>query len=170
MSIPDNFPRCLQFVLDREGGYVDNPRDPGGATNHGVTMQTLANWRGVSVTKQDVMNMGVDEAGAIYKKNYWDACSCDSFPPQLAIVLFDAAVNSGNFRSMTFMQAALGVAPDGRGGPTTLAAAAACHIPDTVRAALQHRLSFLQRLPAFATFGRGWTARIEALEAASLNT
>jgi len=67
-----NFALALALVLESEGGYVDDPRDPGGATNLGITRATLARWRGRVVSKADVRQLGRAEAAAIYRALFWD--------------------------------------------------------------------------------------------------
>ena len=68
---PPRFDACLAEVLKQEGGYVDNPLDPGGATNLGITRKTLAAWRKISpwwkLPKSEVRALGRPEAASIYK-------------------------------------------------------------------------------------------------------
>jgi lysozyme family protein len=90
-----NFDRAVEKILRREGGYVDHPNDRGGATNFGITIGTLAAWRGRAVTKEEVRALTVDEAKQIYKKNYWDPMMLDGLHEYLAESLFDQAVNFG---------------------------------------------------------------------------
>lgn len=68
----DTFPRALALVLAQEGGYADHPYDPGGATNFGITIATLRDWRGRPVSKADVRALGRDEVAAIYRARYWN--------------------------------------------------------------------------------------------------
>lgn len=90
-----DFQRALAFVLGREGGFVDDSHDPGGATNFGITLKTLSEWRGTECTADDVRNMRRDEAAAIYEKHYWQPICGDFLPWPLNVGTFDAAVNSG---------------------------------------------------------------------------
>lgn len=163
MSIQDKFTFCRNFTKRHEGGYVDNPHDAGGATMRGITLQTLANFRGVPVTKDDVRNLTDEEAGEIYKKSYYDPAMCSFLPNQIACVVFDAAINSGVHRSILFLQAALGIEQDGNIGQQTINAANNCPLIKTAQAALQWRLSFLKSLPTWEFFGNGWSARISDL-------
>ena len=71
----------LAFVFSVEGGYTDDPMDPGGATNLGITLDELSVWRHTAVTKADVQNLQRDEAGAIYRTNYWNASRCVDLAP-----------------------------------------------------------------------------------------
>ncbi len=162
------FQACLAEVLKHEGGYVDDPRDPGGATNLGIAMATLAAWRGKPVTKQDVRDLSVAEAGAIYRARYWDQVRGDALPPGVDLVVFDAAVNSGPARSIQWLQAALGVPQDGAIGPVTLAAVRKVPPPHLVGELCSARMAFLRSLSTWQTFGRGWTARVDKVRAAAL--
>jgi len=162
------FDRCMAVTLRWEGGYVDHPRDPGGATNMGITHQTLADWRGRPVTKADVRALTEAEAKAIYKARYWDAVRGDDLPPGLDLVAFDGAVNSGPRRGAEWLQGALGVTVDGKIGPHTIAAAKASPPLRTINLALDLRLGFLKRLNTWNTFGAGWGNRVADIRAAAL--
>jgi lysozyme family protein len=155
-----NFDGALQRVLAHEGGYVDHPKDPGGATNLGITLATLARWRGRPVTKAEVAALTRAEAAAIYRAFYWDAVRADALPGGLDYAVFDLAVNSGPDRAARLLQRALGVAQDGRIGPHTLAAAAADPAA-AIRALQRERRAFLERLPTWPVFGRGWSRRLD---------
>ena len=162
-----SFEPALTAVLKQEGGYSDNPADPGGATMMGITQGTLEAWRGRAVTKAEVRALSRAEAGAIYRKRYWDVIAGDRLPAGLDLALFDFAVNSGPARAIRMIQRHLGVAADGRMGPETLAALEKAS-PETLIAALSaERLAFLKDLPNFATFGRGWSRRVQDIETAA---
>ena len=87
--------RALKTVLKWEGGYVNHPKDPGGATNMGITQKTLQGWRGAPVTAEDMKALTHKEAEAIYKARYWAACQCEALEFPVALMVFDAAVNHG---------------------------------------------------------------------------
>ena len=106
-----NLAPCLDFVFEREGGYVDSPHDPGEATNMGITLETLAQWRGKSVTKSDIAELSRGEAADIYAARFWQPVRGDQLPAELDLVAFDAAVMSGPSRGVVFLQGALGVKP-----------------------------------------------------------
>lgn len=164
----DNFPACLAFVLEQEGGYVNHPKDPGGATNMGITLATLSSWRKKAVTAEDIRALSRSEAAAIYRANYWDACGCDDLPAALALLVFDAAVHSGNHRAVMFLQSALEVPADGHNGPHTVAAAKAAVLGDIVHRVIATRRAFLQDLPTWGIFGHGWEHRLAELKKAAL--
>ena len=163
-----NFSACLAHVFGSEGGYVDHPKDPGGATNLGITLATLQDWRGKPVTKADVKALTRDEAAAIYRAKYWNKVRGDDLPAGLDLVAFDAAVNSGVYRGSRWLQDAVGAAPDGAIGPRTLALAKAAKGSEAVARAIRARKNFLLSLPTWSTFGKGWSARLNSVEAAAL--
>lgn len=89
------FDSCIGFVLAAEGGYVNDKYDSGGETKYGISKK--------SYSDVDIRNLTLDEAKAIYKKDYWDACGCDSLKEPLDIVVFDTAVNMGVGRAKEFL-------------------------------------------------------------------
>lgn len=164
-----NFDTALAFVLRAEGGYVDHPADPGGATNMGITLKTLAAFRAQPVTKDDVRVLGRAEAGQIYRARYWNAVRGDELPAGLDLAMFDLAVNSGPGRAVRLLQRALRRAEDGRLGPRLLAALAEVSPQTLIRALCAARRDFLRALPTFGTFGRGWLARVAQVERKALS-
>lgn len=163
-----NFAASLALVLKSEGGYTDNPADPGGATNMGITLRTLAAWRGVTnLPKSEVQHLTAVEAGKIYKARYWNAIDGDALPAGVDYATFDYAVNSGPLAAAKGIQIAAGVTADGAIGPLTIAAAA--KNPSTIVLTLcADRLAMLERLPTWHTFGAGWSNRIHAVRGAAL--
>jgi len=164
-----NFDRCMAQVFASEGGFVDDPQDPGGATNLGITIGTLSQWRGRKCTKAEVKALTREEAAKIYRRDYWDAVRGDDLPFGLDLCAFDGAVNSGVSRGAKWVQQALGVEADGKIGPTTLAAARSTYVPAAIQRAVAFRLSFLKQLPGWAHFGNGWAVRMKAVEAEALS-
>jgi len=167
-GVVDNFPACVAFTLAEEGGFSDDPRDPGLATNFGITQDTLTHWRGVPATVDDVRNLTQDEASAILRALYWAACNCQALPIGVDLLTFDFAVNAGPGTSARELQAAVGVKQDGMVGPDTEAAAAAAD-PTVLIGALQiaHE-TYYRSLAGFTTFGDGWLARLDRCVAAAL--
>ena len=108
-----NFDRALALVLVSEGGYVNNQNDPGGATKYGITIATLRNYRGRSVTVDNVRQLAADEAGQIYHRNYWAPVRGDDLPAGVDYALFDFAVNSGPRKAAETLQECLSVTVDG---------------------------------------------------------
>jgi lysozyme family protein len=170
---PSRFDEVVDFVLQHEGGFVQHPRDPGGATKFGITRETLSRARGRRVSVDEVRRLTREEAASIYRRLYWDAVQAHDLPPGIDLATFDLAVHSGPSRAVKMLQSVLGVASDGIVGPKTLQAVRAADIMETIRRLTQGRLGFLSRLAAWPTFGRGWRRRVlsveqEALRLASL--
>lgn len=100
------FKKALKFVLQWEGGYVNNPNDLGGATNKGITQYTYNAWRkSKGLVFQDVRNITDTEVEAIYFKNYWTRAKCPTMSPKFAVLVFDTAVNMGISRAQEFLRA-----------------------------------------------------------------
>lgn len=168
--VAKNFQPALIKVLRYEGGYDDNPHDPGGATNMGITLKNLSEWRGHVVTKQDVRDLSFDEAAQIYKAEYWDKCQCNKLPSGVDFTIFDFAVNSGPGRAAKYLQRIVGVNPDGIIGMTTLKAVKRENDPrHLIEAVCGARLSFLHRLRNWRYFGRGWANRVRDVQSNALS-
>lgn len=101
------FENALKFVLAREGGYVNDPDDLGGATNKGITQSTYNSWlKSNGKASKDVKNIIDAEVKEIYYKNYWLAAGCNKMTSKFAVVCFDTAVNMGVGRVNEFLKAA----------------------------------------------------------------
>lgn len=155
----DNFERSLPAVLKHEGGWADHPSDPGGATMKGVTIGTYRQYK-PGATKDDLRNITDQELRRIYKDGYWDKIRGDALPAGVDYATFDYAVNSGPARAAMHLQEVVGVAPDGKIGPLTLAAVDKWDTIALVEALCGKRMSFLKKLSTWATFGKGWSSRV----------
>lgn len=155
--------QILDDVLAREGGYVDHPADRGDCTNRGITLATLAAWRGRPVTCDDVARLTGDETRAIYRHVYITRPGLDRLPEgRLRALAIDFGVHSGPQVAIRAVQRILGVTVDGVIGPRTIAAANAA--PDAWRLLLQARGAYLagllQRDPSQRVFAAGWLMRL----------
>lgn len=155
-----NFDKSLKFVLKHEGGFVNHPKDPGGATNKGVTLYTYRRYVNRNAKVEDLKNIDDDTLAYIYKKYYWDAVKGDDIPSGIDYAMFDFAVNSGPRRAILFAQDILGVKSDGIFGPKTLAAINSVNVEQFIKKLCDNRLAWLKRLPHWNAFGRGWTRRV----------
>lgn len=140
------FDKALAQVLKWEGGYVEHPADPGGATAYGVTQATYDAWRRKQgVEPRLVREIDRTEVEAIYWGSYWLRAGCDQLqPPALALVVFDAAVNSGVGAALKW----LSQTRDWREYNSL-------------------RLEFLTGLGTWGSFGKGWTRRVADLTRAA---
>ena len=165
----DNFLQCFALVLKNEGGYVDNPSDPGGATNLGCTKATWEAWVGHEVTKADIQSLMPNDVMPLYKARYWDTVKGDDLPMGVDYAVFDLAINSGPGRAAKTLQSALGVSADGSIGPATIAALKAANAGEIASKICDARLAFLQGLPTWSTFGKGWGRRVAEVAQAAAN-
>lgn len=157
----DNLEIALGRVLAHEGGYVNHPADPGGATNRGVTQRVYDAYRKrQGEAPRSVRAITADEVADIYKRQYWDAVKGDDLPSGLDYAVFDYAVNSGPGRAIKDLQRELGVAVDGQIGNVTLAAAKSADVFDLIERLCARRMRFLKSLRHWGTFGKGWTSRV----------
>ncbi|MCV6596019.1 MAG: glycoside hydrolase family 108 protein [Mangrovicoccus sp.] len=162
------FGDCVEIILGHEGGYVDHPKDPGGATNLGITHITLAEWRGNPVSKADMRTLKRAEAEEIYRARYWNALNCDHLPAGVDLVVFDFGVNAGPARAARLLQRILGVSTDGQIGPQTIAAAGQADAQMVISAFSDGRMQHYRGLKHWPSFGRGWSRRTQETRKAAL--
>lgn len=154
----DNFEKCVKVVIHGrgawggEGGFVMNPRDPGGATKFGITRATLSRFLGRAASVTEVRNLTETVARSIYLKFYWKPAGCDSLPAGVDLMVFDIAVNSGIGRAHTLLDQA------NTGTPTA-----------RIEALHKARMGFWRRLKTWPVFGKGWTNRETAIRQAALD-
>jgi lysozyme family protein len=159
-------------ILKHEGGFVDHPRDPGGATNRGVTIGTLKRL-GIDVDGDgdsditDLRNLRESDAVRVFKLFYADKVQADLLPPGLDYAMTDFAVNSGPSRAVKHLQRILGVEQDGDMGPKTMAKVWDASATALIVALSESRMRFLRGLDTWDDFGRGWTARVEGVQRAA---
>ena len=144
-----SFESALNFVLAREGGLSEDPADPGGRTNHGITQNTYDAWQDeLGLPRGDVAAMSMEAVTAIYRDQYWQASGADVLPDGPALAVFDTAVNVGVLRARSMWQDADG----------------------DVEAFLWGRLAYYDDLarirPEMAKFLAGWVRRLVLLREA----
>jgi lysozyme family protein len=164
----ETFAKAMEHVFAHEGGYVDHKDDPGGATNMGITIGTLGDWRDKPVSKADVKALTRGEAAEIYRDLYWDTISGDELPAGVDYAVFDFAINSGPKRAAQYLQRVVGVDDDGAIGPITLAATARMDPAAVINALCDARLEFLKGLSTWSTFGKGWERRVKEVRTHAL--
>lgn len=149
-----SFDDAFAALIGNEGGYVNNPADPGGATRWGVT-QRVARAHGYT---GDMRVLPLETARAIAKTTYWDPLHLDEFDPRVAFQMLDTNWNGG--QTVRWAQAAAGAAVDGRMGPATIAAIKVCDPHAFILSFLSQRLMYLTNLATWSSFGKGWSRRI----------
>lgn len=159
------FDRALKIILRHEGGYSDHPSDPGGATMYGITKR-VAEENGYH---GDMRQIPMAVVEMIYRRRYWNKIMADEMPWPVALVTFDAAVNSGPSRAAKWLQQALSVTADGVIGQQTLRALEEAAPEDVARWVCGTRLAYLKALKTWPVFGRGWERRVRETLAAALS-
>lgn len=169
-----NFKNCVAYVLQREGGFVNDPADPGGATNLGITIAVLKAWRGRAVSVADIKNLSKAEAEKIYHARYWKAAWCDALPAGVDLLVFDAAVNSGVTPALSALEKRIGIgvpprriahraAPQQHFEPEALLTSrlrTLC-MPAVICGYCEDRRAFYRGLRTFSHFGKGWLRRVD---------
>jgi lysozyme family protein len=168
----DRFEICVAFTLRQEGGYVDDPADPGGATNMGITLATYREWSDdPRLGDLQVKDMTLKTASAIYRSRYWNPLRADALPPGVDLSVFDMGVNAGISRAARLLQQALGFIGDqvdGSIGPGTLAAADRLDARTLVNNLADRQTAYYRSLANFPIFGNGWLRRTKARRDAAL--
>lgn len=146
-----DFPKAFDLVVGLEGGYTNDPRDRGGETKYGISKRAYPDL--------DIPNLTVDQAKAIYRRDYWDACKCDQLPAPLDIFVFDAAVNQGVGTAVKTLQRLIGVPVDGIIGPVTLGTASKMKREMAMLYMADRALQYTD-MDQFGLYGRGWLKRL----------
>jgi lysozyme family protein len=164
-----NFDQLFALVAGHEGCFTDNPADPGnwtgGRPGVGVCRGTNFGISAAAYPDVDIACLTLDQAKALYRRDYWDRIAGDQLPPALALIAFDAAINNGCGRAVRWLQQASQVAQDGAMGPKTLDAIHLIGgrpggITDLCTEFTAQRLMFMVSLPTWKTFGLGWARRL----------
>lgn len=148
----DRFDVFIERLLSHEGGYVNDPKDPGGETQWGISKR--------SYPTLNIRKLTRAQAIEIYRRDFWERSRADDLPPAVGFQLLDAAVNSGIGQATRWLQQAVGVADDGVIGPVTLGALRIADPSDLVMRFNAARLDFMTRLGGWDRFGKGWARRI----------
>lgn len=160
----NRFEICIPRILKHEGGFVDHPSDPGGATNKGITISTFRRHIKKDGTVADLKKMTTAQAVKVYKAEYWDKVRGDDLPVGVDYAVADFGVNSGPSRGIKHLQRAVGVTEDGVIGPATMAAIKRVAPAVIVQRITDSRMAFLRGLKTWGTFGKGWTRRVQSVE------
>lgn len=172
----NNFERSLDHVLKAEGGFTDDPRDPGnrlpdgreGCTMMGVTQAAWETYLGHPVSKADMKALTKEEVGEFYKKKYWTPIQADALPMGIDFLAFSFAINSGVGSSAKRIQECVGATPDGVIGPRTLQFISSHDPKELVEKFSQVKENFYRSLKTFPVFGKGWLNRVAEEKAIAL--
>jgi len=143
------FDEAFARLIGHEGGYVNDPRDPGGETKFGISKR--------SYPDVNIATLTVDAAKAIYFRDFWKPLG--DAHPAIKFQTFDFAVNSGISTAIRKLQAAIGVADDGHWGPLSASALNAMDVSDVIMRFVAERLDFWRKLSTWPTYGSGWAGR-----------
>jgi len=164
-----NVDEAMVKLIKNEVSFVNHPKDTGGMTMLGVTKKVWEEWVGHAVTEEDMRALTREKVAPLYKAKYWDKVYGDKLPHGVDLCVFDCAVNSGVKRAAKLLQRAVGVDDDGVIGNMTLTACEAVAPDLIIQRFSEERLAFLQALPTFATFGKGWSRRVAEVESQAQN-
>lgn len=167
----DNWEQCFALILKNEGGFEDDPHDPGnrmpdgraGCTNFGVIQANWEDFVGHQVTHEDMRALTINDVNPFYRKRYWDTIKGDDLPMGVDYAVFDFEINSGG-RAAKTLQSLLGVTADGQIGPATVAAAQAADASSIIAGICETRLNYLKTLSDWDRYGNGWANRIERVQ------
>ena len=177
------FRKATAIVLENEGGWVQHPSDPGGATNQGLTLGFLQSTRDLALCDMDgdgdidVADVRLldqpEEAAPIYEKYVWDRWSIEGYGDAVGLVMYDMFVNHSPRGVATIVQRAVNslrpgtLAEDGGYGPRTVAAAQAANQTLLLTALLREREAYYRSLvrqdPKLGEFLDGWLNRVARL-------
>jgi len=143
---------ALDAVLAHEGGYVNDPHDPGGATKYGISSRAYPD--------VDIEALTIEDAKDIYLNDYWHKMRCDELPSGLDLLVFDAAVNQGPGAAATMLQKAVGAQMDGIIGPRTMDKAQMGNPEPAIRELVARRATRYGTTATFPRFGLGWMRRL----------
>jgi lysozyme family protein len=168
-----NFARALPLVLEYEGGFTKDKRDPGNWTGGKVGVGELRGTnKGIAAASfptLDIEHLTDAQIAEIYRAKYWVRVRGDDLPSGVDLSVMDGGVMSGPSRSVKWLQAVVGETQDGLPGPVTLNAAKKADAPKTIKAHCAKRLGFVRSLAIWNTFGKGWSRRIANVEATALS-
>lgn len=159
---------AIKKVLEHEGGFGADPRDPGNWTGGKEGSGELKGTKyGISAARYpnlDIMNLNNLQAEVLYRMDYWDACKCNELPPALAVMVFDAAVQHGagtaEHDAPAMLQRAIGSIPDGKIGPKTIEAAQKIDTAKALRNLFTERAIHYSNNRNWTVYKQGWMKRL----------
>jgi len=165
----NSFKECLDLVLKSEGGYVNNPADPGGMTNLGVTKRVWEEYIGHEADEKEMRSLTPEKVAPLYEQKYWRPCYGEVLPRGLDFVVFSMGVNAGPGRSVKLLQQSIGCVPDSIIGPTTRSLILGSDSTTLIAKFSEARREYYRSLKTFPVFGKGWLARVDKEELEAFN-
>ena len=161
---PQFLDQMIDTILKHEGGFVNDPDDPGGATNYGITIKTYRRYVNRQATPHDIKNMSKDIARKIYRQQYCYAPEIDELPEIIQPQILDMSVNAGPSRAIKLFQECIGTTADGNIGPKTIKKAKQSlnngwHPNAYVDRRIRYYQNIARRRPSLGKFLKGWTRR-----------
>lgn len=145
------FDQAVLFVLENEGGVSYDVNDSGGLTKWGISSAQYPEVKETSFSRENAI--------AIYKRDYWDRCRCDNFPWEIALLVFDTAVNHGPGYAVRALQMGLNITADGIVGAVTIRGAWSATLEQAMDILARRATAYADN-KAFWHFGRGWMRRL----------
>ena len=162
----NNYQNCLDLVLKSEGGWVNNPADPGGETNLGVTKRVWEEYVGHPV--QTLKNLTKADVAPLYEQKYWRPTYGEVLPRGLDFLCFSMGVNAGPGRSVKLLQSSIGCIPNGSIGPNTMAKIRESNVATLINQFSESRRGYYRSLNK-PQFEHGWLNRVDSEESEALN-
>lgn len=168
-----NYDQSFANTVGVEGGLSLDSHDPGNWTGGKIGVGTLEGTKyGISAAQwgkqYDILSLTLDQAKLIYRRHYWNVCQCDYLASGVDFITFDGGVLSGDSESERWLQQACGATVDGWVGPETIAAAAKVPAAELIKSICEIRLAHLETDPNWDRYGKGWTNRVNRVQAEAL--
>lgn len=154
-----DFNKALKVVLQYEGGYVNDTKDPGGETKYGISKR--------SYPHLDIKSLSLKDVEPIYRKDYWQVCACDQMPWPVSMVVFDTAVNMGVKTAAQILQEVVGAKADGVIGPKTITKVMDSVWPNIIIDFTTQRIIRYTKTKNWDVYGKGWTRRAISISMAA---
>lgn len=160
------FDEAFDRLIGHEGRFSEDARDPGnwtgGRVGAGVLKGTNFGIAANTYPDLDIKALTLDQAKAIYRRDWWDKIGADTLDSAIVFQLWDFAINAGMETAKRLLQRVAGAAEDGVIGPRTLAAVKAMDKNDVLMRFNAARLRHYTSLSTWPTYGKGWTNRVAA--------
>jgi lysozyme family protein len=155
-----HFPRCIKHVLAAEGGYVNDPNDPGGETKFGISKR--------SYPDLDIQLITQDQAIALYERDFWTPIQGDALPAGLDLLILDHGINAGTKPAVRLLQGLTGAPADGIMGPITLASISGQDTESLITRFSTARLAYYESLSGWRYYAAGWRRRVQRMQRLAL--